>query len=134
MCILNEPWARIGIGLFISAGHWILFAGYSIIFILSNDISILIVITIHVFGILILNLLFHDCPITLLEEKLLGNAMIDTYSGLITGEFISKGLDNKDRSQTTIQVILIALLLISVKVTLLLLKHVFHEFLEKKLT
>jgi len=123
---------RIIIGLFVSAGHWILFAGYSIIFILSNDISILVVITIHIFGILILNVLFQDCPISLLEDKLLGKSMIDTYSGMITGECITRNPVNIHRSQTTMQVILIALLLVSVKVTLLLIKHVFHEFLESK--
>ena len=132
MCILDEPCTKIGIGLLISTGHWILFAGYSIIFILSNDISILIVITIHVFGILILNVLFQDCPITLLEDKFLGRTMIDTYSGIITGEYMRDDTANIHRSQTTIQVILIALLLVSVKVTLLLLKHVFHEFLESR--
>lgn len=132
MCILDEPCIKICIGLLIAAGHWIIFAGYSIIFILSNDISILIIITIHVFGILILNVLFQDCPITLLENKFLDNTMIDTYSGIITGECIRSDTITINRSQTTMQIILIALLLVSVKVTLLLLKHVFHEFLESR--
>jgi hypothetical protein len=132
MCILDEPYIKTSIGLLIAAGHWILFAGYSIIFILSNDISILIVITMHLFGILILNVLFQDCPITLLEDKFLDNTMIDTYSGIITGECIRNDTINIHRSQTTMQIILIALLLVSVKVTLLLLKHVFHEFLESR--
>lgn len=132
MCILHEPCTKIGIGLLISTGHWILFAGYSIIFILSNDISILVVLSIHIFGILILNVLFQDCPISLLEDKLIGKSMIDTYSGLITGECIRSNTMNLHRSQTTIQVILIALLLVSVKMTLLLLKYVFNEFLESR--
>uniref|UniRef100_A0A6C0D3V9 Uncharacterized protein n=1 Tax=viral metagenome TaxID=1070528 RepID=A0A6C0D3V9_9ZZZZ len=132
---MNVQPHNVFIGILIAAGHWILFAGYSIIFILSNDISILIVITIHLFGILLLNLLFHDCPITLLEDKFLGTTMVDTYSGLITCDFTNDNSDEnikRCRSQTTLQVILIALLLVSLKVTLLLLKHVFHEFLESK--
>ena len=132
MCILDEPHIKICIGILIATGHWILFTGAAIMILISNDVSILIVIAIYLCGILVLNLLFQDCPITLLEDKFLDKTMIDTYSGTITGECISSNANTIHRSQIVIQIILTSLFLVSVKVFLLLLKHVFHEFLESR--
>jgi len=109
-----------------------LFTGAAVMILISNDASILIVIAIYLCGILVLNLLFQDCPITLLEDKFLDKTMIDTYSGTITGECISSNAMAIHRSQIVIQIILTSLFLVSVKVFLLLLKHVFHEFLESR--
>ena len=47
--------------------HWILFSLPIIITLMTNDLTILIIINMFLFMVIMLNIIFKDCPITIIE-------------------------------------------------------------------
>jgi hypothetical protein len=112
------------IGFSIAFAHWILCAGTVIVILLTNELPILIIINMYLYFILILNIIFSDCPITLLEEKFLDTNLLDIYSNFFPDRYIIN-----NRGYNSLQIILMATFAITTKIFLLILKHIFKTFL-----
>jgi hypothetical protein len=108
--------------------HWIMFSGTILIILVTNDLSILTVANLFLYLVLMLNLIFGDCPISIIEKHHFGSSMIDNFSNLISNN-IKNNFPLKQEINSSIQWILMAIMVCSTKIILLLIKYTFHEFL-----
>lgn len=106
--------------------HWIMFVSPIVITLMSSDLSILILVSLFLYSILTINLIFHDCPLTLIEERCLGGTMIDTVS-----ERMDTDYNHDNRGNVTIQWLFMAIVTTNAKIFLLLLKHCFFTYLSE---
>jgi len=106
--------------------HWVMFISPLLITLLSNDLSILVMVSMFLLSILTINVVFHDCPISMFEDKYLGHTMIDTVS-----EDIHLNYNSSHRGEMTVQWLFMAILATNAKIFLLLLKHCFFTFLSE---
>ena len=108
------------------AMHWIMFSGPMLVILLTDDLSILVLANMFLYLILMMNIIFGDCPMSLIEDQYLGSSMIDTMS-----PFVPFRADLTTRGNTTLQWIFMSIMVSTTKIILLLIKHTFHEFLSK---
>jgi hypothetical protein len=108
--------------------HWIMFSGTILIILLANDLSILTVTNLFLYLVLIMNLIFGDCPISIIENNHLGSSMLDNFSNIISNN-IKNNFPLKQEINSSIQWILMAIMICTTKIILLLIKYTFHEFL-----
>lgn len=106
--------------------HWIMFVSPIVITLLSSDLSILILVSLFLYSILTINLIFHDCPLTLIEERCLGGTMIDTVGARMDTEY-----NNENRGSITIQWLFMAIATTNAKIFLVLMKHCFFTYLSE---
>ena len=106
--------------------HWIMFVSPIIITLLSSDLSILVMVSLFLYSILTINLVFHDCPLSIIENKCLGGTMIDTVSGHLRTDY-----SNEQRGTITVQWLFMAIATTNAKIFLLLLKHCFFTYLSE---
>lgn len=106
--------------------HWIMFVSPLIITLLSNDISILVMVSLFLYSILTINIIFHDCPISLIEDKCLGGSMLNTVNANVNANYKSER-----RGESTQLWLFIAILMSNSKIFLLLIKHCFHTYLSE---
>lgn len=106
------------------AMHWILFSGTMLVILLTNELPILVLANMFLFLILTLNIIFGDCPMSLIEDQYLGTSMIDTFT-----PFVPFQQELSTRGNTTLQWIFMSIMVSTTKIILLLLKYGFHEFL-----
>jgi hypothetical protein len=106
--------------------HWIMFVSPIVITLMSSDLSILILVSLFLYSILTINLIFHDCPLTLIEERYLGGTMIDTVSAPMDTDY-----NHDKRGNVTIQWLFMAIVTTNAKIFLLLLKHCFFTYLSE---
>lgn len=106
--------------------HWIMFVSPIVITLMSSDLSILILVSLFLYSILTINLIFHDCPLTLIEERCLGGTMIDTVGARMDTEY-----NNENRGSITIQWLFMAIATTNAKIFLVLLKHCFFTYLSE---
>jgi len=106
--------------------HWIMFISPLLITLLTNDISILVMVSMFLFSILTINVVFHDCPISMIEDHYLGHTMMDTVSDHIYSKY-----DRSERGKMTIQWLFMAILASNAKIFLLLLKHCCFTYLSE---
>jgi hypothetical protein len=106
--------------------HWIMFVSPIIITILSSDLSILVMVSLFLCSILTINIVFHDCPLSIIENRCLGGTMIDTVSGHIHTDY-----SNEQRGNVTVQWLFMAIATTNAKIFLLLLKHCFFTYLSE---
>jgi len=106
--------------------HWIMFMSPIVITLLSSDLSILILVSLFLYSILTINLIFHDCPLTLIEERCLGGTMIDTVGARMDTEY-----NNENRGSITIQWLFMAIATTNAKIFLVLMKHCFFTYLSE---
>lgn len=106
--------------------HWIMFVSPIIITLLSSDLSILVMVSLFLYSILTINLVFHDCPLSIIENKCLGGTMIDTVSGHLHTDY-----SNEQRGTITVQWLFMAIATTNAKIFLLLLKHCFFTYLSE---
>jgi len=107
--------------------HWIMFIAPLLITLLTNDISILVMVSMFLLSILTINIVFHDCLISMFEDRYLGHTMIDTVS-----EDIHLNYNSTQRGEMTVQWLFMAILTVHAKIFLLLLKHCFFTFLSEE--
>jgi len=108
--------------------HWIMFSGTIIVILLTNDLSILTVANLFLYLVLIMNLIFGDCPISIIEKQYLGSTMMDNFSNIISNN-IKNNFPLKQEINSSLQWILMAIMVCTTKVILLLIRHTFHAFL-----
>ena len=106
--------------------HWIMFISPIIITLLSSDLSILVMVSLFLYSILTINVVFHDCPLSIIENRCLGGTMIDTVSGHIHTDY-----NNEQRGNITVQWLFMAIATVNAKIFLLLLKHCFFTYLSE---
>jgi len=106
--------------------HWIMFVSPIVITLLSSDLSILVMVSLFLYSILTINIIFNDCPLTLIEDKCLGGTMIDTVSAHTQVNYKSN-----QRGNITIQWLFMAIVTTNAKIFLLLLKHCFFTYLSE---
>jgi len=109
--------------------HWIMFSGTIIVILLTNDLSILTVSNLFLYLVLIMNLIFGDCPISIIENQHLGSSMIDTFSDIISNNIKNNFPLEQTKINSSRQWILMAIMVCTTKVILLLIKYTFHAFL-----
>jgi len=110
----------------IVAMHWILFSGTMLLILLTNDLSILIFINMFLYMVLTVNIIFGDCPISLMEDIYLGNSIFDKI-----GQFVPFNTSIGTRGNNSLQWIFMTIMVTTTKIILLLLKYCFHEFLSE---
>jgi hypothetical protein len=106
-----------------------MFSGTIIVILLTNDLSILTVSNLFLYLVLIMNLIFGDCPISIIENQHLGSSMIDTFSDIISNNIKNNFPLEQTKINSSRQWILMAIMVCTTKVILLLIKHTFHAFL-----
>jgi hypothetical protein len=106
--------------------HWIMFVSPIVITLLSSDLSILVMVSLFLYSILTINIIFNDCPLTLIEDKCLGGTMIDTVSANTQVNY-----NSNQRGNITIQWLFMAIVTTNAKIFLLLLKHCFFTYLSE---
>ena len=120
------PPRTLGNGIFIialMAMHWIMFSCLLMIILLTSDMSILVVVNLCIFMVLSMNIIYNECPITLIEQQYLGTSMLMTLS--TNNSYIPM----KYRCTTPIQWIFMAMMVALTKLMLLIIKYSFLEFL-----
>jgi hypothetical protein len=108
------------------AMHWIMFSGTMLVILLTDDLSILVLANMFLYLILMMNIIFGDCPMSLIEDQYLGNSMVDSMN-----HFVPFRAELTTRGNTTLQWIFMSIMVSTTKIILLLIKHTFHEFLSK---
>jgi len=106
--------------------HWIMFVSPLIITILTNDISILVMVSLFLYSILTINIIFHDCPISLIEDKCLGGSLVNTVN-----ENVHTKYKSEHRGESTQLWLFMAILTTNAKIFLLLIKHCFYTYLSE---
>jgi hypothetical protein len=108
------------------AMHWIMFSGTMLVILLTDDLSVLVLANMFLYLILTMNIIFGDCPMSLIEDQYLGNSMVDSMN-----QFVPFRAELTTRGNTTLQWIFMSIMVSTTKIILLLIKHTFHEFLSK---
>jgi hypothetical protein len=106
--------------------HSIMFVSPIIITLMTNDLSILVLVSLFLYSILTINIVFHDCPLSIIENRCLGGTMIDTVSGHLQTDY-----NNEQRGNITVQWLFMAIATVNAKIFLLLLKHCFFTYLSE---
>jgi hypothetical protein len=104
-----------------------MFSGTILVILLTNELPILVLANMFLYLLLTLNIIFGDCPISLIEDHYLGNCMMDTMSELTPYNY-----KISDRGNSTLQWIFMSIMVSTTKIILLLIKYTFHEFLESR--
>ena len=105
--------------------HWVMFAFPLLITLMTNDISILIMINMLLFMVLTMNIIYQECPITIIEKLYLDDNMINVITSPYTPSY-SK-LTSSDK---TLQCLFIGLMIVTSKILLILSKHTFIEYID----
>ena len=104
--------------------HWVMFSLPMIITLMTNDLSVLIMINMLLFMVLTLNIICQDCPITIIENLYLDDNMINTITTPYTPSY-SK-LTSSDK---TLQCLFVGLMVVTSKILLVLAKYTFIEYI-----
>lgn len=104
--------------------HWVMFSLPIIITLMTNDVSILIMINMLLFMVLTTNIIYQDCPITIIENLYLEENMINTITSPYTPSY-SK-LTSSDK---TLQCLFVGLMVVTSKILLVLAKYTFIEYI-----
>ena len=127
MCLLDDPNIKIGIGLVLVSMHWIMFSGTMLVILLTNELPVIVLANMFLYLLLTMNIIFGDCPISIIEDYYLGTCMVDTMSSLTPYTY-----KLSERGNSTLQWLFMAIMVSTTKVILLLIKYTFQEFLESK--
>jgi len=104
--------------------HWVMFSLPLIITLMTNDLSILVMINMMLFMILTMNIIYQDCPITIMESLYLDGNMITTITSPYTPSY-----SNLTPSDQTLQCLFVGILVVTSKILLVLAKHTFVEYI-----
>ena len=104
--------------------HWVMFSLPLIITLMTNDLSILVMINMMLFMILTMNIIYQDCPITIMESLYLDGNMITTITSPYTPSY-----SKLTPSDQTHQCLFVGILVVTSKILLVLAKHTFVEYI-----
>jgi hypothetical protein len=90
---------------------------------MTSDLSILITVNMFLFMVLMINVVYQDCPITIIESLYLEDTMVDNM------HFTSNHDYNKiTQGEKTLQCIIIGIMVVTSKILLVLAKYAFLEY------
>jgi len=104
--------------------HWIMFSLPLIITLMTNDLSILVMINMLLFMILTINIIYQNCPVTIIESFYLEDNMINAITSPYTP--IYSKLTTSDK---TLQCLFVGIMIVTSKILLVLAKHTFIEYI-----
>jgi hypothetical protein len=104
--------------------HWVMFSLPLVITLMTNDLSILIMINMMLFMVLTINIIYQDCPITIMESLYLDGNMINTITSPYTPSY-----SKLTPSDKTLQCLFIGIMIVTSKILLVLAKHTFIEYI-----
>ena len=105
--------------------HWILFSFPILITLITSDLTILIIIDMFLFMVLMINIIYQDCPISIIESLYLEDTMVDNMHFTSTREY------NKiTQGEKTLQCIIIGIMVVTSKILLVLAKYTFLEYID----
>lgn len=105
--------------------HWIMFSFPIIITLMTNDLTILILVNMLLFMVLMINILYQDCPISIIEALYLEDTMIDN----IIPSTYTRINNTVTRSDKTLQCLFIGIMIVTSKILIVLAKHTFLEYI-----
>lgn len=104
--------------------HWILFSFPILITLLTSDLTILITVNMFLFMVLMINIIYQDCPITIIESLYLEDTMVNKMQITSNHEY------NKiTQGEKTLQCIIIGIMVVTSKILLVLAKYAFLEYI-----
>ena len=104
--------------------HWIMFSLPLIITLMTNDLSILVMINMLLFMILTINIIYQNCPVTIIESFYLEDNMINTITSPYTPTYSKLTTSDK-----TLQCLFVGIMIVTSKILLVLAKHTFIEYI-----
>lgn len=104
--------------------HWIMFSLPIIITLMTNDLSILVMINMLLFMILTINIIYQNCPVTIIESFYLEDNMINTITSPYTPTYSKLTTSDK-----TLQCLFVGIMIVTSKILLVLAKHTFIEYI-----
>jgi hypothetical protein len=120
----RTPWYRKTMYFSIVLMHWIIFSGTMLVILLTHDLSVLVLVNFFLYLALTINLVYGDCPASLLEDKYGDNSMTELLSGYLPFKYASL-----TRSEMTLQWIFMPIMVVTTKIVILLVKYTAREFL-----
>ena len=107
------------VGIYIlMAVHFLMMFFWMAVILFSDDIKVLWIVGLVLFGLLFVNYRCSDCPISIIEERYFGDSMVD-----IVQRKIDPRHTRQHRPLVTKQVLWISLLLVTTKILFVLLKR-----------
>jgi hypothetical protein len=103
--------------------HWVMFSLPLVITMMTNDVSILIMINMLLFMVLAMNIIYRDCPITLIESFYLDDNMIHAMTSTWTPSY-----SKLTPSDKTLQCLFVGIMVVTSKILLVLAKYTFLEY------
>lgn len=104
--------------------HFVMFSTPLLITLMTNDISILIMINMLLFMIFTINIICQDCPITIIENMYLKDSMMNKITSLYTPSYSKISV-----SDTSRHYLFVGMMIVTSKILLLLMKHTFIEYI-----
>ena len=104
--------------------HWIMFSLPLIITLMTNDLSILVMINMLLFMILTINIIYQNCPVTIIESFYLEDNMINAITSPYTPTYSKLTTSDK-----TLQCLFVGIMIVTSKILLVLAKHTFIEYI-----
>ena len=104
--------------------HWVMFSLPLIITLMTNDLSILVMINMLLFMILTINIIYQNCPVTIIESFYLEDNMINTITSPYTPTYSKLTTSDK-----TLQCLFVGIMIVTSKILLVLAKHTFIEYI-----
>ena len=104
--------------------HFVMFSTPLLITLITNDISILIMINMLLFMVLTMNIIYQDCPITIIENMYLKDSMMNRIISLYTPSYNKIAVND-----ITFQYLFVGIMIVTSKILLLLMKHTFTEYI-----
>ena len=103
--------------------HFVMFSIPLLITLITNDISILIMINMLLFMVLTMNIIYQECPITTIENMYLKDSMMNRIISLYTPSYNKIAVND-----ITFQYLVVGIMIVTSKILLLLMKHTFTEY------
>ena len=92
---------------------------------MTSDLTILIIVDMFLFMVLMINIIYQDCPISIIESLYLEDTMVDNM------RFTSNCEINKiTQGEKTLQCIIIGIMVVTSKILLVLAKYTFLEYID----
>ena len=106
--------------------HFLIFSLPIIVILLSDNLTVLILMDLFFVTALTMNYIYGDCPVTQIEERYSDTTMIDTANNLFPIKY-----DKSRRDVVTLQWIFMAILITTCKILLLFIKSSLKKYICK---
>lgn len=104
--------------------HWIMFSFPILITLMTSDLTILIIVNMFLFMVLMINIIYQDCPISIIESLYLDDTMVDNMRFTH-----SQNTNLLTRGEKTLQCLIVGIMVVTSKVLIVLAKYTFLEYI-----